>query len=407
MILIVDDKRENILPLQKILELHQLESDTADSGEEALRKILKRQYALIILDVQMPGMDGFEVAEALAGSSRTKHIPIIFLSAINKDKKYIFKGFETGCVDYITKPVDPDLLILKVKTFLKLYHQQQELRDYRDLLAKEIEIRKEAQENLEKKVAKRTRELTQKNEQLELNNHELQQFAWVVSHDLKEPIRKIDIFVKLICERYMQADEQAMHYVNRTLLASKRMGKLIDDLLDYSRLSAEVLPEKCDLNEVVGEVVADFDYLIDEKQATINIDGLPTLVCVPSQIRQIFQNLIGNALKFSKDGVAPIIDITSEQIAEKDFESAVSGSGEFYRITVTDNGIGFEEEYLEKMFTIFQRLNDRETYEGTGVGLAIAKKIVEKHNGLITAKSPDGQGASFIIILPANGLTKN
>ncbi|RZJ32014.1 MAG: hybrid sensor histidine kinase/response regulator [Flavobacterium sp.] len=407
MILIVDDKRENIIPLQKILSLHKLESETADSGEEALKKILKRHYTLIILDVQMPGMDGFEVAEALAGSSRTKDIPIIFLSAINKDKKYIFRGYETGCVDYITKPVDPDMLILKVKTFLKLYQQQQELRDYRDLLSKEVEIRKEVQENLEKKVAERTRELTKKNEQLELNNHELQQFAWVVSHDLKEPIRKIDIFVKLICERYMNADEQAMYYVDRTLLASKRMGKLIDDLLDYSRLSAEVVPELCDLNEVVGEVIADFDYLIEEKHAQLNIGTLPSIVCVPSQIRQIFQNLIGNALKFSKDNVAPIVEINSQLIAEKSFAGEPSESGKYVRLSVSDNGIGFDENYLDKMFTIFQRLNDREVYEGTGVGLAIAKKIVEKHNGLITAESPAGKGANFIIILPVDGSFQN
>lgn len=404
MILIVDDRRENILPLQKILELHQLESDTADSGEEALRKILKRQYALIILDVQMPGMDGFEVAEILAGSNRTKDIPIIFLSAINKEKKYIFKGYEAGAVDYITKPVDPDLLILKVKTFLKLYQQQQELRDYRDLLAKEVEIRKEAQENLEKKVAERTRELLEKNELLEMNNHELQQFAWVVSHDLKEPIRKIDIFVKLICERYMNADEQAMHYVNRTLLASRRMGKLIDDLLDYSRLSAEISEEHCDLNEIVGDVIADFDYLIEEKHAELVLDELPSIVCVPSQIRQIFQNLISNALKFSHESIAPIITITSELIATKGVDGEISESGDYCRITVTDNGIGFDEAYLDKMFKIFQRLNDREVYEGTGVGLAIAKKIVDKHNGLITAKSPEGKGASFIIVLPVNGI---
>lgn len=400
MILVVDDKRENILPLQKILQLHGLESDAAESGEEALKKTLKRHYALIIMDVQMPGMDGFEVVEALSGSNRTKNIPVIFLSAINKEKKYIFKGYETGAVDYITKPVDPDLLILKVKTFLRLYEQQNELKATRDLLAKEIEIRKEAQENLEIKVAERTKELVIKNEELETKNHELQQFAWVVSHDLKEPIRKIEIFVRLIKEKFLSDDAVAVDYINRTIKASERMTKLIFDLLEFSRLSSGVVPEKIDLNEIVGEVLSDLDYLTDEKNALITVDPLPEITGVPSQLRQIFQNLLSNALKFSKTDIPPKIQIRYEQIAQKTIDSPVANNGKFCRITVNDNGIGFDPIYLDKIFVIFQRLNDRESYEGTGIGLAIAKKIIEKHNGLITAKSELGKGSSFILVLP-------
>jgi signal transduction histidine kinase len=400
MILIVDDKRENILPLKKILELHNLEADSAESGEEALLKILKRNYALIIMDVQMPGMDGFEVAEALAGSNRTKDIPVIFLSAINKEKKYISKGYESGGVDYITKPVDPELLILKVKTFLKLYQQQNELRDFRDLLAKEIEIRKDAQENLESKVAARTQELTSKNEELELRNHELQQFSWVVSHDLKEPIRKIEMFVNLIKDRYLTDDEKAVDYVDRALSSAERMTKLITDLLEYSRLSANVVTHKTDLNEILGEVLSDLEYQIEQKGAIITSDELPTVDVVPSQLRQVFQNLVGNALKFSKDDIPPVINITAERIADKKANSRVSATGRYCRITVKDNGIGFEEHYLSKIFIIFQSLNARDTYEGTGIGLAIAKKIIEKHNGIITATSQPDTGSNFIVILP-------
>lgn len=400
MILIVDDKRENIVPLKKILELHQLESDSAESGEEALKKILKRNYSLIIMDVQMPGMDGFEVAEILAGNNRTKDIPVIFLSAINKEKKYISKGYETGCVDYITKPVDPDLLILKVKTFLKLYQQQNELKDFRDLLSKEIEIRKEAQQNLEHKVAERTKELLAKNEQLEFSNHELQQFAWVVSHDLKEPVRKIGMFVKLLEERYLIDDEKAADYATRTISAAERMTRLIDDLLEYSRLSSHVAFEKTNLNDIINEVLADLDYLTEEKKAVINLQKLPTISGIPSQLRQVFQNLIGNSLKFSKKDIAPQINISAEIIAEKRFDSKPSASGKYCRITVKDNGIGFDQAYTDKIFIIFQRLNERGSYEGTGIGLAIAKKIIEKHNGLITAESSIGDGARFIIVLP-------
>lgn len=400
MILIVDDIRANIIALKKILELQGFEVDTAESGEDALKKILKKNYSLIIMDVQMPGMDGFEAVETLAGSNRTKDIPVIFLSAVNKEKKFISKGYASGGVDYITKPVDPDLLILKVKTFLKLYDQQNELKNIRDLLSKEIEIRKEAQENLELKVTERTQELLVKNEELEFRNHELQQFAWVVSHDLKEPLRKIEIFIKMIQERYLKDDDIARDYVQRTIRSAQRMSKLITDLLDYSRLSSTVVPVKTDLNEIFTEVLSDFDYLIEQKKAVIKIQPLPMITGVSSQLRQLFQNLVGNSLKFAKDGVPPVIEVTAEIIEEKDFESKASPSGKFCRIIVKDNGIGFNEIYLDKIFKIFQSLNDRNSYEGTGIGLAIANKIIERHNGLITAKSSPDNGACFIIVLP-------
>ncbi|MBF4464141.1 response regulator [Flavobacterium sp. LC2016-12] len=400
MVLIVDDIRANIIALKKTLELHDIDVDTAESGEEALKKILKTNYCLIIMDVQMPGLDGFEVVKILSGNKRTKDIPVIFLSALNIEKKYIFKGYETGAVEYITKPVDSDLLILKVKTFIKIYEQQNELKGMKDLLSKEIKIRKEAQDNLEIKIAERTRELVLKNEELELRNHELQQFSWVVSHDLNEPIRKIQIFIKIIKELYLTTDEKAIDYVDRTIKSAERMQTLITDLLAYSRLSSQVKPETTDLNVVLQEVISDFDYMIERKNATIKTSELPTIDSIPSQLRQVFQNLIGNALKFSGNTDHPVIEVTSEIIAEKSFESPVAPDGKFCRIVVKDNGIGFDEIYLDRIFIIFQSLNDRQTYEGTGIGLAIAKKIIEKHNGLITAKSQVGEGASFIIILP-------
>ncbi|WP_347052056.1 hybrid sensor histidine kinase/response regulator [Flavobacterium olei] len=400
MVLIVDDIRANIIALKKTLELHNIDVDSAESGEEALKKILKTEYCLIIMDVQMPGLDGFEVVKILSGNKRTKDIPVIFLSALNTEKKYIFKGYETGAVEYITKPVDSDLLILKVKTFIKIYEQQNELKAIKDLLSKEIKIRKEAQDNLEIKIAERTKELVQKNEELELRNHELQQFSWVVSHDLNEPIRKIQIFIKIIKDLYLKTDEKAIDYVDRTIRSAERMQTLITDLLAYSRLSAQVKPEKTDLNIVLQEVLGDFDYLIERKNATIRSSELPTVDSIPSQMRQVFQNLIGNAIKFSGHDQNPLIEITSEIILDKDIESPTSPDGKFCRITVKDNGIGFDEIYLDRIFIIFQSLNDRQSYEGTGIGLAIAKKIIDKHNGLITAKSKPGEGASFIIVLP-------
>ncbi|MEM8522312.1 response regulator [Flavobacterium sp. PL12] len=400
MILIVDDIRANIIALKKTLELHSIEVDTAESGEEALKKILKTDYSLIIMDVQMPGLDGFEVVRILSGNKKTKDIPVIFLSAINIEKKYIFKGYETGAVDYITKPVDSDLLILKVKSFIKIYDQQNELKVMKDLLSKEIAIRKEAQDNLEIKIVERTKELVLKNEELEFKNHELQQFSWVVSHDLNEPIRKIQIFIGIIKDLYLKDNPKALDYVNRTMKSAERMQTLISDLLAYSRLSSKVLFEKTDLNVVLQEVLSDFDYQIENKSAVIKVTDLPAIHSIPSQLRQVFQNLIGNALKFSGNVAVPTIEITSELIKNREFDSETDPEGEFCRIIISDNGIGFDEVYLDRIFVIFQSLNDRSIYEGTGIGLAISKKIMEKHNGLITAKSELGKGASFILVLP-------
>lgn len=400
MILIVDDIRANIIALKKTLELHNIDVDTAESGEEALKKILKIDYSLVIMDVQMPGLDGFEVVKILSGNKKTKDIPVIFLSAINIEKKYIFKGYETGAVDYITKPVDSDLLILKVKTFIKIYDQQNELKVTKDLLSKEIAIRTEAQDNLEIKIAERTKELVLKNEELEFKNHELQQFSWVVSHDLNEPIRKIQIFIGILKDLYLKDNPKATSYIDRTMKSAERMQTLISDLLAYSRLSSKVVFEKTDLNFVLQEVLSDFDYQIEKKNAIVTITDLPAIDSIPSQLRQVFQNLIGNALKFSLSEGAPQIKITSELIKTKDFDSETDEDGKYCRIIISDNGIGFDEIYLDRIFVIFQSLNDRSVYEGTGIGLAISKKIMEKHNGLITAKSKLGKGASFILILP-------
>ena len=400
MILIVDDIRANIIALKKTLELHSIDVDTAESGEEALKKILKTDYSLIIMDVQMPGLDGFEVVKILSGNKKTKDIPVIFLSAINIEKKYIFKGYETGAVDYITKPVDSDLLILKVKTFIKIYDQQNELKVTKDLLSKEIAIRKEAQDNLEIKIAERTKELMLKNEELEFKNHELQQFSWVVSHDLNEPIRKIQIFIGILKDLYLKDNPKATSYIDKTMKSAERMQTLISDLLAYSRLSSKVVFEKTDLNIVLQEVLSDFDYQIENKNAIVTITNLPAIDSIPSQLRQVFQNLIGNALKFSGGAAIPKITITAELIKTKDFDSEADEDGKYCRINISDNGIGFDEIYLDRIFVIFQSLNDRSVYEGTGIGLAISKKIMEKHNGLITAKSELGKGASFILILP-------
>jgi signal transduction histidine kinase len=407
MILIVDDKYENLFSLKSLLQLYAYEIDTAASGEEALKKMLKNEYSVVILDVQMPGMDGYEVAEAISGLNKTKDIPIIFLSAVAIDKRFIAKGYESGGVDYITKPFDNDLLLLKVRTFDRLYQQKKELKIAEEALRKEIEIRKKSQQEVEQinqlleyRVEERTKDLLQLNKDLENRNAELAQYAYLASHDLQEPLRKIITFSKIIEEKYLVNIPEAKTEMSKVITSSERMRNLINALLNYSKLSAESFVALVNLNEVVKDTLSDLELPIKEKQASIQVSQLPVIEAIPGQMRQLFQNLLSNALKFSKQDVPPEITIRSEQVNDKSLDAAPHERGAYVRIHICDNGIGLDESYIDKIFVIFQRLHGKTQYEGTGIGLAIVKKIVEKHDGLIGVKSREGVGTTFSILLP-------
>ncbi len=407
MILIVDDKEENLFSLKMLLQLNLYNVDTAKTGEEALKKILKTDYALIILDVQMPGMDGFEVAETITGYSKTKDIPIIFLSAVNVNKSFITKGFAAGAVDYVTKPFDADFLLLKVKTFYRLSEQKRELNVIQAALRQEIDSRIEAQKlleqanlALEEKVAERTSKLLQSNQELEIRNAELQQYAFVASHDLQEPLRKIITFSLMVQDRYLKDIPEAKELMARVIVSTERMRSLIDDLLNLSNLSAITDYVSTDLSQIFAEVTNDLELSIKEKNAQLSIGPLPLLDAVPGQLRQVFQNLLSNALKFSKQDQIPVINAWCESISEKSTDAPAATDGNYVRIFFQDNGIGFNERYSEKIFTLFQRLHGKSEYAGTGIGLAIVKKIIEKHNGVLAVKSKEGEGSTFIIVLP-------
>ncbi|RYD51749.1 MAG: PAS domain S-box protein [Sphingobacteriales bacterium] len=265
----------------------------------------------------------------------------------------------------------------------------------------DIHDRKTSNDLLELRVAERTAALETANRELEASNSELQQFASVTSHDLKEPLRKIQIFGKMVRDRAQEkGDVPYIGPLERIVNASERLTALINDLLSFSRLSAEVKPEVVNLDIIVREVLADLEILIQEKEARIHLSELPSLLAVPAQMRQLFQNLISNALKFSHPGVPPVIHITATRVAKKQIDSPESEKGRFIRLQIIDNGIGFNEAYLEKIFTLFQRLHSHAAYEGTGIGLAIVKKIVIRHEGIISASSSEGSGATFTIVLP-------
>jgi PAS domain S-box-containing protein len=258
---------------------------------------------------------------------------------------------------------------------------------------------KEAAEALEWEVEKRTRDLTIANSQLERSNRELEQFAYAASHDMQEPLRKIQTFASFLEENAPEAlAETPRRFITKIRESAKRMAGIIDDLLHYSRQGRNDLGfVETDLNGVIAGVRSDLELLIQQKGGSISADHLPMIQAVPLQMHQLFYNLINNALKFSRPGVPPEIRIKAKVI-HKDEEK---NSPPYFVITVQDNGIGFEQQYADKIFQLFQRLNDRYSYSGTGIGLALCKKIVVNHGGEITARSEPDKGATFTILLPA------
>jgi len=245
------------------------------------------------------------------------------------------------------------------------------------------------------------KQLEANNRELENSNNDLQQFASVASHDLQEPLRKIQVFANLIKENEKGLSPDHRVYLEKIIDSSTRMRSLIIDILTYSRLSAnDADRQQVDLNELLVDLQYDFELIIQEKQAVITKEILPVVPANKGQIRQVFQNIISNALKFSKPGVPPQISITATPIAEKSFESEPAAKGRFSLICIKDNGIGFDEKYVNNIFALFERLNTKNAYSGTGIGLAIAKKIIDKHDGMITASGKEGEGACFKIILP-------
>ncbi len=241
-------------------------------------------------------------------------------------------------------------------------------------------------------------ELIKFNERLEQSNMELEQFAYVASHDLQEPLRKITVFGdRLVSKYYESLGEQGRDYLKRMKSASTRMHTLINDLLTFSRVTTKAQPfTNVDLNIVIEEVLSDLEVRIDEIKGRVDIGDLETISADPLQMRQLFQNLISNALKFHKIDEPPVIKIHGKLINQNE-DAEENG---FYRLTIEDNGIGFNEKHADRIFGVFQRLHNRNEYQGTGIGLSVCKRIVERHSGNIRTSSSEGHGTKFIITLP-------
>ena len=254
-------------------------------------------------------------------------------------------------------------------------------------------------EQLDHQVQDRTRELQEANKELSRSNSELQQFAYVASHDLQEPLRKIMTFSDKLQQHAEGIPEEGRTYIEKIATSSQRMTRLIDDLLNFSRISRSNRRfVRTDLNEIVRDVMVDFDLIATQKKAQIHFDKLPVIQAIPLQMEQLFHNLLSNALKFSS--VPPVITISSRPIPAEEANERNLRKGSHVEIIVTDNGIGFNPEFAEQIFTIFQRLNSKYEYPGTGIGLALCRKIAINHEGEMYAESQPGQGSKFHIILP-------
>jgi signal transduction histidine kinase len=358
-ILIVDDRPENLVAMASLLEDENLVIHKALSGNEALGMMLETGFAVVILDVQMPVMDGYETAKLMQLNEKTKNIPIIFVTAINKEQQQIYRGYASGAVDYLFKPVEPAILKSKVRIFCELHRQRKTIQDQLRLI--------------------------------ERKNKDLEEFASIASHDLREPLRVVTGYLDLIARRYQgQLDEKADTFIHFAVDAVERMDTLITELLNYSRLAtSDASFTSVDTNQVFEEAVSNLDVAISDSGAVITRDDLPTLAGAHTLLVQLFQNLLGNAVKFTKPGIAPEVHVS---IAEKQRQ---------WVFAVRDKGIGIEPKYFERIFAIFQRLHTREEFAGTGIGLAMCKRIIERHHGRMWLESTPGEGATFFFSLPA------
>ncbi|HEX6846056.1 MAG TPA: response regulator [Chitinophagaceae bacterium] len=405
-ILVVDDRADNLISIEAILEKDNYTIVKANSGRAALKVLLNdHDFSLILMDVQMPELNGYETASIIYERDKLKSIPIVFITANSYDEDFMFRGYRLGGVDYIYKPINPELLRAKVAVFVELYSKNQQLMlqekkllAANEFLQKEIEERKVSEE----KVKLLNEQLIANNESLKQMNEELDQFAYMASHDLQEPLRKIQVFSDKIL-RNNNFDLDSEKYFGKIINSSKRMQKLINNLLDFSRHTVTTNDFKLTpLNDLVKNALTELEVEIEKSNARIIYEDLPVVAAVPGLMQQLFYNLFSNAIKFRKPSVDLVIDVRSEKIDSRDLPKFMrNGYGKnYYKIIVKDNGIGFDDKYAEDIFRVFKRLHSYQQFEGTGVGLSICKKIVEKHNGFIKAESKIDNGSTFIIGLP-------
>jgi signal transduction histidine kinase len=372
-ILLVDDKLEGLRLLTVVLEDPGYNLVPATSGEAALRELLKQEFAVILLDVRMPGMDGFETAQLIRQHPRTRDIPIIFVTGESSEVEHVSRGYALSAVDYIVKPFDHEVLRTKVAVLVELYHKTEEVKQQADRLRQEIAERERLQE------------------EMRAVNRDLETLLYVVSHDLKEPLRAIENFSRMVNDRYAdRLDEKGQDFLRRVVRAAERMARLLDDITALSRIQRMELPtEEVEGEAVARDALARLEATVKNTGATVRVaQDLPRLRANKVWVTEAVYNLIANALKFTCAGAAPEVEIAPYR--------PQAGEPQGVGIVVGDRGPGVAPEHREMIFELFRRAVGHEI-EGTGAGLAIVRQVARRHGGRAWVRPREGGGSEFII----------
>jgi two-component system sensor histidine kinase/response regulator len=377
-ILLVDDVAENLITLEAILEGLDLNTVKATSGGEALRYLLEDEFALILLDIHMPIMNGLETAKLIRLRESSKNTPIIFLTAYQTQDIDILQAYSVGAVDFLLKPIIPEILLYKVEVFINLFNHNKMLAEH---------MRQVESINLE--LEQQLRIIQGLNRRLEDANEQLEAFVYSTTHDLRAPLRIIQTFGKMLIEKQAhKMDNTGRDYLERIINKSQSMAQLIDDLLNLAYASqSEITRQEINLSQIVQSIVEELESLSLGRQVEIHIE--PNIIAPVDKdlIRIALDNLLRNAWKFTSKCDHPVIE----------FRVIQHNNQHVY--LVRDNGAGFDMEQGEKLFKPFQRLHNKNEFEGTGIGLTIVRRIVERHGGSIWFEAAVNYGATFYFTL--------
>lgn len=366
-IVLVDDRPEDLAALQTIVSGLDAKALLAGNGEEALRHVLSNDVALILLDMQMPRLDGLETARMVRSRERSKHVPILFLTAYDQDDDRVRRAYSLNAVDVVPKPLVAEIVRAKVRVLLEMHQLR--------------EREKEGRLLLEHRAA-----------QAERSNADLSLFAHVAAHDLQEPLSTVARLLRLMERRFGETlQPEAKDWLTQAQAELARLRDLLTDLLDYSGIPAGVDRQvRVSLDEPLRLALRGLRERFEETGAIVEQEPLPEVKCDPGQIARLFQNLVSNALKFRSDQ-PPVLKISAER------------SGPDWIVSVQDNGLGVPEDARDRIFALFERLHPRSSHPGSGLGLSICRRIVESHGGRIWAEPGSAGGSIFRFTLPAEG----
>ena len=368
-ILVVDDRSSNIVTMRQILGELDCEVFEVLSGEEALRAVMHHDFAVILMDVQMPEMDGYETAKLILTKKSKIRIPIIFVTAITTEPQYIEKAYDVGAVDFLSKPINPTILLSKVEVFLDLHLHKIGIQNAVD-------------------------ELNATQDALLASNQRLSLFSHTVAHDLRNPLSAIMGFMTIMRKGVPAVKgERVSDCVDRVISSADIMHEMLTGILkkaDQKSIETAIF-ETIELDTIMNQVVESLHFKLVDSGGQVNYSDLLPVEADATHMWQLFQNLISNSIKYQRKGVAPVINITTEKLEEKGV----------VRLVVNDNGRGFSEKDSSLIFERYARLNNADTEDDSyGIGLSTVHQIVQEHSGTISSVGREGEGASFIIELP-------